>query len=327
MGTTLLSKLQLGREATPGTAVAATLIWAGEEARLSDGREIGQAAQWVGSFLPSARRYVAKQGAKITIPSTALTFEQFPHLCEMGIKTATPTSEGSGYLYAYAFPTTAANTIKTYTAECGDDVTVWQVPYVFAQKIELSGAAGEAWEVNAELAGQSLTSDSFTSLSAESGLEVALFQLSKMYLDDSGGTIGTTQITSALVSAKLTIDTGLRALYTADGALTYTTHYQAGPKITGTLTLLHNATTAAEIAAAQAGSARLLRIDILGTDLTTPGTTFDTKAIRFDAAIQYTSVPNLEDKEGATAIALPFEVVDSDDIVPTITVVNNKSSL
>lgn len=327
MGTTLLSKLQLGAETTPGTAVPATFIWAGQNTRLSDERKIGQSLQWVGTLLPSARRYIASHSAKITIPETTLTFEQVCHLFEMGIMTATPEEEGSGYLRAYVFPTAGANTIKTYTAECGDDVSVWRAPYVFAERIEIKGAAEEAWTVSADLRGRGVTAGSFTSLNAPTGLEDALFQLSSLYLDDSGGSIGGTQIRAAFVGLTLTIDTGLRPLFSGDGALHFTLHRQVGPKITGTLSLEHDSATKAELAAAQEGAVRLFRLDVKGSALSTPGSTFSTKALRVDMAIQYTAVPSLADREGNTIIELPFEAVDSDALVPTITVVNNEATL
>jgi hypothetical protein len=61
--------------------------------------------------------------------------------------------------------------------------------------------------------------------------------------------------------------------------------------------------------------------------LVTPGTTYSVKTFSFAAAIQYTGVPDLGDKEDQVTVELPFEVVDHDSITPTFIVVNSLASL
>src|SRR5574342_372935 len=121
-GARALTKIQLGREATAGTAVVASTLWRGM-GTIHDTREAQLVAEDVGILMGTHRSIIPNYEATISMASVNATFQQILHLLEAGIMAATPTNDGvgTGKIYTYNLPTTTAPTIKTYTLEGGDN--------------------------------------------------------------------------------------------------------------------------------------------------------------------------------------------------------------
>ena len=117
-GTAPYNVVQLGREATPGTAVPATTIWRGPFGAPEDTRIRKIKEESVGALIPAELSYDTRLGAKLAMPATELTYEQAPHIFEAGILTATPSGAGP-YVRLYDFPLTTARMPKFYTLEAG----------------------------------------------------------------------------------------------------------------------------------------------------------------------------------------------------------------
>ena len=109
-GIKALRKLLIGREAStdPGVEVDATTFLR-MTGTMADTRERMFPEEDIGLLSGLDRSYVAKLGSELQIEGAA-TFEQLPYILEMGVQTVSPAQDGagSGYIYAYAFPTTAA---------------------------------------------------------------------------------------------------------------------------------------------------------------------------------------------------------------------------
>ena len=174
--------------------------------------------------------------------------------------------------------------------------------------------------------GRQISTATFTSTLTAPVVEYALFQKTKAFLDDSGGTIGTTDVSSSLLAASLEWTTGWAACYTAGGQLYFYEPEYLGAEITGKLTLRHDTVGEAELIAAENGDVRLLQLLIEGSALQTQGT-YSHKTIKIKAAILYDEVAALNRQDGRSVIELPFTVGDSDSIAPTITVVNEVANL
>ena len=121
--------IQIGRETTAGTAVAADIIWRGPAADIEDTQVVMRPGmeENVGLLVPTERTFISQLGAALSIPDTEATYEHLPHIFEAGIKTATATATGDEddpgpYVYAYAPGVSTANTIKTYTLESGNAI-------------------------------------------------------------------------------------------------------------------------------------------------------------------------------------------------------------
>ncbi len=293
-GITALRKIQMGREATAGTAVAAATIWRGM-GLLEDQREIKHVDEQIGVALPTTRAYVPKLGAQITFDAIEATFQQLPHILEAGIRTDTPANDGTGYVYEYVMPTTAANTIKTYTIEGGDNQLAQESDYCFVDSFKLSGNAGEGVMMEATWRGRDVIDTTFTgALSAPTIIpgDHIVFGGSTLAIDAVGGTLGATAIASTLLSFELDVTTGLKAKFTNLGKDFDFVYFDRG-SFGATLKLVyeHNAAADAQRDLYEAATPRQLRLKFVGPALGTPGSTYTTLGLEIDAAGVYTAMP------------------------------------
>jgi hypothetical protein len=309
-----LRKIQLGSEGTAGTAAAGTTVWRGEGS-IDDAIELKIPKEDVGLLAPTERAYIAALGASVKLSDTPATFEQLPYLLNMGVHAATGVHDGTGtgYIYTYTWPidsTIAA--LQTYTLRGGDNQRADIMEYAFASELGIKGAAKDALMVNGTLTGRQATDGEFTGAVAIPTVEEIIWSMGKLYIDAVGGTIGSTQKTATWLGIDLKIKTGWGARWSGDGSLYFNHLAQTGPDISGTLTLEHDATGEAEIAAARAKTPRLVRmIWESPTAFAAPGTVYTHKTFTLDMVLQYTKVPPLSEKDGNDTLALPFRAVYS----------------
>lgn len=298
-GRKLLRKIQLGRESSAGTAVAATTVWGGM-GTIEDQREVKFVEEDIGYLSGVDRTYTPKYLAAISFDEVEATFEQLPHVLEAGVKTVTPSQDGtgSGYIYSYDFPTTADNTIKTYTIEGGDDQQAEEMEYSFVESFSISGAAEEGVMVGADWLGRQVTDVSFTGSQSRPTVKEILFGKAKLYIDAEGGTIGSTQITSSFLEFVLNVKTGWEPRFTGDGNLYFTRHANVGPELTLDITFEHDSNAVTEKGNWRNETARQIRINIDGPALGTAGTTYTYKTFRIDVAGKWENFEKIGDMDG-----------------------------
>jgi len=312
MAITKLRKLQLGRESTAGTPVAATTIYRAPASSIVADQERVIPDENVGYLGPIDRGYFPSIGATYEMPESEATFEQILHLLEAGVQTVSATANGgttTAYVYTYAMPTTAQNTIKTYTLEVGNDQQAYRMGYGHVETITLSGVPREAVKVSAMWRGQSKMANAFTGALSLAAVEEILFGKGKLYLDDAGGTLGGTLTSATWMGFTMEVNTGWRAQWTGDGALNFSFIKNIGPDITGSLTLEYNATGVGAETAFAAGTTKLVRMDFDGSTLSGSGGTYSTKKYRVDLAMQITSVDPLESRDGNDIVTVNFRAV------------------
>ncbi len=131
----------------------------------------------------------------------------------------TPVADGigTGFVNAYTLSSGAANVTKPYTIEAGDNVIEEELENCFVAEFELSGKKNEAWMLTSKWNGRQSTVTAFTPALTIPAVSEMLFNRSKLFIDNVGATIGTTQILNSWIDAKLKITTGLKAQFTADG--------------------------------------------------------------------------------------------------------------
>ena len=309
-GVKTLRKVQLGREGTALTAVDATTIWRGPALMPVDEQVKIMPEENIGYTSKVTRQYTPKKLASMAFPAVPATFQQILHVCEGGIKTVSGTQDGtgSGYIRNYPLPSGDQNTIKTYTIEGGDNKVVEEMEGSFVVDFELSGKKNEAWMLSSNWQGRQSTVSSFTIALSVPTVSEMLFNKSKLYIDDVGGTLGATQITNGFIEAKLKVTTGMKAQFTGDGNLYFSFIDFIGAKATFEFTLLHNSVTAAERVKWRSDTARQIRLLIEGNTFGSAGTTYSKETMRIDMAGMYTSFgpPNEED-EGSNANKIVFE--------------------
>lgn len=315
-GIKALRKINLGLEGTKGTAVLATKTWRGEGV-LKDDRTIEFVNEDIGTYMGLGRTYIPKLHATLTLDETPATFEQLPLILAAAINgTVAGTQEGgatgSGYLYTYAVPPVAtANVIKTYTIEMGDNVRADEMAYSYVNEFSLSGAGGESVMMGATFFGRQASDCELTSTATLVTVEEILFSKGNLYIDAT--TMGNGPVTAAWLGFSLTVPSGWQEIYSGDGNLYFSAHKYVGHKdnkITGELTLEHDAIGEQEINAARAETTRKIRMTWVGGALGTQGTsTYTYKTLTIQGLIKYTDVPELGDQDGDDIVVLPFEVI------------------
>lgn len=308
MGIRALRRIQLGRETTAGTAVAATTIWRGLGV-LDDQRETVFPDEHVGILMPVDRSYVPKLAGEIELESVPASFEQILHVLEAGVKTVTPAqdSAGSGYVYTYPFPTTAQNAVKTYTIEGGDDEQAEEMEYAFVTEFTLEGNAGEAVMLTSTWTGRQVANTTFTSPLSLPIVEETLFQKGKLYIDDVDGTAGTTQAANTFLSFSLSVKTGQQAVFTGDGNLYFSFRKQVAPEIMLDVTFEHDSVAVAEKAAHRNQTPRLIRLLFEGSTLTTAGD-YTNKSLIIDLPGKWQSFDPIGEQDGNDILKGTFKV-------------------
>ncbi len=328
-GAKKLSYIQMGPESVQGTPVAATFMWRGT-GFIEDLREPVYPDEDVATLAPQDRAYFPFYESKIILSPIEATYEQLPHLLEMGIaiEVATQDGAGSGYLYAYAFTGATVPTMRSYTIEGGDNQQAEEFDYALCRSFKLVGEAKKAWMMEAELFGRVATPVTKTGSLLAPAVEQILFQRTKLYIDDTTGTIGSTQATSAFLAATLEFNTGIEPRWSGDDSLDYTRHVHKPAEIMLDVTFEHDGAAVTEKANWKAGTAQLIRILAEGNTLGT-GATYTKKTMKIDLAGRWETFGPLNDQDGNNIVTGKFRVheVTADSLYGDILIVNELTVL
>lgn len=326
-----LRKIQCIPEVTAGTPLAATEKWRGAGA----GPEILDNIQFVeediGRFGGANRSVKVSTGAQLSLAATPLTFEQFGLLCQMGIEaqqTGVADGGGSGEIYTFDFPLTAANTMKTYTFEAGNNEECWDLEYCFCPEFTVTGGTDAAVMMSGLIRGRQATpGQSFASLTV-AAVDEAVFNLSTLQLDAAGGTMGNTNVAGNFWGFTINVKTGLVAVTTGDGQLYFYNVEQAGWEITADIVFKHATGTDTEHANWLAQTARLLEIKLEGPDLGTAGTDYSKKTVQFQLPGKWQTFTPLSDQDGVDILTGTFRAAydGTASLGPRILVVNEKAN-
>jgi hypothetical protein len=329
-GIVSLRKTQIGPESTAGTAVAATSV----QRVLSNGAKDDRVIEFVNEhigYLPQVNRTVTpKLAASIAFDDSPLTYEQAMYPFSAGIQTVAATADGagSGYIWSYSFPTTAVNTIKTYTIEHGDNIQAREMEYSFCESFAISFNAGEVVNISSNWIGRQWTNTTFTGALTAPTVEEVLTSKGLLFIDAASATIGTTRVTNSLLSGTLNVTTGWKPVWTADGNLYFSFAKNTAPEITLDLVYEHNTSSEAEYAAFVARTTRQISIKFLGSTLTSAGT-FTTKVFRFDLAGTYETWDSFGDTDGNNTVSCTFRAAydATANLFANIFVVNEVASI
>ena len=315
------SKLQMGIEATKGTAVAATRVLVGER---NGYREIVDTYR---SDYPVGIRgtvggagVIVRQGTDIVV-NTDLTPHEILWPLELGIRggisPATVDTNARNYVYTPEL-TTALPTIKTATGEIieSDGTTNWiasQVAHLMCSGFKITWSPGQPAKLSYTLFGrhrQTLTPTG--ALTVYSSREVLVSPLLEAYFDTSWANLGNTQLTTAIRSLELDVDTGFAPDYTIGDALADLdfTQYQVGPlkaKLKGVLEL--NTAGSARFTKARANSVEYIRLLNTGSLI---GAVSARNQVRVDGAYRHLAPPVISDQGDVKVCAIDMEAVYDD---------------
>jgi hypothetical protein len=217
MGTNelVLQKAQAGIESTRGTGVAATRkIYA--QVTPSYDRPLMDFSDQTGTYFD--RRRVAYGREKVSFSAVDIaTYEDLPWWLGLGLKggvsgSSDGHSTAPAVTYTFA-PAADADDLKSITLEYGEPGNVYESTQVMAQSWTLRGDADNdnepGWMLDLSLIGRDRTTSSYTGSISDRTTEVILARGTKLFIDDAGGTIGTTQISGKLINFSITCELGL----------------------------------------------------------------------------------------------------------------------
>lgn len=315
-GRKALRKVQFGRESTPGTAVAATVIWRGPAALLEDDREPEFVEEDVGLIGGTDRTHITHTPGKISFAETSATFEQLQHpVANMfgGPVAGVADGAGTGRIYTNPIPTTGAPaTNRAWTIEGGDDTEVEQAAYAKVSKLTLSGASNKPVMVGFDAFSRAVAplGGGFTAALSLVAVEDILFNLGKLYLDPVASAYGTTQVAKQWHGFKLTIESLWVPLTTGDGSLDFQLAHYAGHKISGEVTFLHDTAAlgnSGEKANWRTQTPRRMQMRFEGSSFATAGTTYSKKTLILNLPIKWKKFGPLADNDGVDIVVGQFE--------------------
>jgi hypothetical protein len=335
MSDTKLRQLQIGQEATPGTPATCTAVYRGPASTIHDPTELIIPPEDVGYKMQVDRGYFASTLARYDAPETELTFEQVLYPLEAGIKTVSPSANGgtsTAYIYTHPLLSTAGgfvkvasslNPVKTMTLKGGNNQQAYAAEFCFVEEWTLSGAPGEALKHSHKWVGRQRTKTTFDSVGLTMP-EPVYFQKGKLFMDDSGGTIGTTQKAATWLGFSATIKTGWAAQFTGDGDMYFTFIKCGDPTLTGSLTLMYDDAGEAAEDKYAAATTQLMRWLFAGSALPGAGGTHTTKLFRLDQAVKIKSIEPLDGQDGRDVLTFNWEAVQGNagQLTPTFTTVN-----
>lgn len=322
-----LRKVQLGPEATAGTAVAATVKWRAEGVGAEALDDIIFVPEDLGRFGGANRTTQQSQGAQFSLTETPLTFEHFPYFCQMGVEAQqTGVADSSAYVYTFDFALESVNTLKSFTFELGNNEECADVEYCFCPEFSVRGE----WDRTCMMAGmirgrQYTAGQSFASLTA-AAVDEAIFNNATLYVDAAGGTMGSTELAAACLGFDLRVTTGVMGSEYANANLYFGATEQVGWDISMDLVLRHTSGVDTEHVNWLAQTARLLELKLEGPAMA--GSTYTKKTIRFQLPGKWLKFRPLEDRNGIDAYTATFQAAydPTAAIGPKIIVANLTSS-
>jgi len=300
-----LQRIQFGKESVAGTAVAATTRWRGAGTMLDDQRKIEEIEELMGIIDGADRTAVVQLLGMITLADTPLTSDQLQYLLVMGAggpTTGSADGAGSDKIYVTNFPTTAKPTTTPYTIQAGDDFEVEQMEYTVCTKITLKGAMGQTCKMGGTLLGRQVArlGGGFAAATIPAIGEFPT-QSGKLYMDAIGGTYGATQVSTTLIAWQVDIEFHWQPVFTMDGNLYFAYPSYTGQKISGQITYLNDTPADGNTGALvdfRAQTPKLMRIDLTGGAVTTPGTTYSTRKCLIDLPVKLLNPGPLGDDNG-----------------------------
>lgn len=284
MGSSFFSVVQYGGEATTakGTAVAATKIWPGQSSfKIGSDVKPTFITEQNNVRVNERRTVVYEKIYRNNLTSSHTTFSQlvFPFSCGLkGSVVASPvTPAQQDYLWTFTPSLTATNGPESATIELSDDSQNWEVEYCMFDKISIAGSmdqeGGDApVTLDAGFFGRQLTQSTKTgALSLATG-EVMNAKLSRLYLDTAWAGVGSTELTNLLRSWQVEILTGLHPDFTGSATNTFNAHKEGILGVMATMTIEGGTTANSLLALQQAGTFRVMRLTVNGTQIGT-GTT------------------------------------------------------
>lgn len=209
MGTneTILRLNQAGLESTRGTAVAATRkVYAQIEPSYE--RPLAWFTDTSGTYTSRRRASYGRERVMFSATDVA-TFEDLAWWFQLALKGGVTGSGTSGEGYTYAFqPSLSTDDLKSMTLEFGESGNPYEADQVMVDSWTLRGDpdndAEPGYMFEASMMGRTVATTTYTSAITDRTTEVITARGTKLYVNTSAATIGTTQLSGYLINWSIT---------------------------------------------------------------------------------------------------------------------------
>lgn len=204
-----LLQLQAAKETTWGTPVTPYTVkyMLIDDAKITPIADTQRITELRGSMAPAYVTTLLKLGAQGNLKGT-VTYEDAPYWLESLLGVVAPTGTGP-YVYAYSAPLTAiAAAPRVQTLAFGDSVDgAYQIPGAIGTKLNYSVKNADQLLWNMDFIGKQVNSGATLAALSDRTVTPVMASDFTVYIDNWGGTIGTTALAANVYSLDLTLDT------------------------------------------------------------------------------------------------------------------------
>ncbi|HRF71757.1 MAG TPA: hypothetical protein PL117_03215 [Accumulibacter sp.] len=275
----VLTRYQYGPETVRGTPVAATRILGADPKAVPNDRVWNQVRYGTGRRGGAQQKRNDTYLVKDTLNFSNVYFQALPALLQCSIDGTiapaeqTPTQQD--YLWSAVPLWSAPNTPSTLSVQLGDDVQAWVMEHLMFDRLKFAWGVpqdGEVAPVSCEAGyfAKQLTAQAFTAgLSLPSNLAMLNGKLTRMWIDSTFASAGTTEITNTLRGGEIELLNGNHPKFFGSGQRYFDGYGEGDIVGMATLTLEGNANALAAYNDFRAGTPRVLRIEFQGPALGT----------------------------------------------------------
>jgi hypothetical protein len=220
-----------------------------------------------GTLVNSYRSFPGLIDAKFPFEGT-VSYEDLAWWFQLALKGGVTGVLGNTTVYTYTFvPTTTVDDLKSATFEWGDDTQAWKSGFGMVDKFEMSAALNEGLKFKADVVVDDWATATFTGALSDRIVEDAVAHLAKLAIGNAGA-VPSSYMTGRFIGFKLTIENNLNPKSFMDGVGTkYTGMGRERRNYTLECTFEGNAATVTEKASYDAGTARVARLTITGSNI------------------------------------------------------------
>lgn len=304
MGSTALRIAQLGTQSAFATAVAATAKMMGiTDVSGKPDFTNTQKRYLQGDFAPAHNAQITHKQASAVLNGD-FSFEDFLYVLESSVKGGVTPTGTTDKTWDYPFPLGSNPNAKMRTIEINDGTQEYDIVGAVCSDWTLSGAASADGLVQftSNWLGRDLVPDTVTAALANRAFETLPVGALALFIDDLGGTIGTTQKASTLIDFSLSYNPGIHLKKFAGDADVRPSMFGYGiPQVQLSVTYESNAAAHIEVAKYTTGTGRLIRLKGTGSIITG----IIPKTLQVDFAGDILSVdPLYGDRDGNTTVKM-----------------------
>lgn len=298
-GIRLLSYMQIGKEATPGTAVPATR-------RMAPDLTSGFSVDWMKTYHEGRSTgtrnpitYATQQGTMVTInyrsmDGAGIAYDDLPYFMHFPQGGTAGTGAGADKTWTTAWGGAAAGSPLALTIEFGDDVQNYEADYCQVRHIGVSAEPQGLTQLTADIYGRQSTKSTKTSLTMPNPVNIPGYLWKIRFATSQAGLTAASDVTNFLVSWDAEWDTGLVPRFYHDGLAYFGQGVEAAP-VTGQLHLVVESTAQAITQFYDKGAANT--VDFVQLKATGPSLGSSNYSSQFQFAVEYETVQPLSGEQ------------------------------